>query len=91
MSVSSETMHCDQVEMPTKAAHRIRPKGMTKLDQIRAFEVAVMDYKMDPSDKNWCNVDKILQVRQVESINIRWLRQRAFFVGPHFRQTDLDK
>ena len=63
MSVSSETMHCDQVEMPIKTAYRIRPKGMTKLDQIRAFEVAVLDYKMDASEKNWSNIDKILQVK----------------------------
>ena len=31
-------------------------------DQIKSFEVAVFEYKDDPSEKNMANIEKVLQV-----------------------------
>jgi len=31
-------------------------------DQIKSFEVAVFEYKDDPSEKNMSNIEKVLQV-----------------------------
>ena len=44
-------------------SQRMRAKGVAKLEQIRAFEIAVMDYKKDFSEKSWSNIEKVLQVR----------------------------
>ena len=56
-------MNCDQMDMGNKTASRVRNKGMAKMDQVRALELAIVDYKKDANDKNWSNIDKILQVR----------------------------
>ena len=58
------TMNTDQTSTGNKTALRSRNKAASKMDQIRALELAVMEYKKDANDKNWSNIDKILQVRQ---------------------------
>ena len=55
-------MSCDQTEMGNKTVSRARNKGLAKMDQVRSLEIAVMEYKKDANDKNWSNIEKILQV-----------------------------
>ena len=56
-----KTMNGDQTESSNRTAVRSRSKP-PKMDQARALEFAVMDYKKDANDKNWSNIEKILQV-----------------------------
>ena len=57
-----KTMNCDQTEHKKKSSGRSRSKATPKMDNARALEAAVMDYKKEANDKNWSNIEKILQV-----------------------------
>ena len=55
-------MSGDQTEKRNKTAIRSRNKGISQMDQVRALELAVMEYKKDANDKNWSNIDENLLV-----------------------------
>ena len=65
------TMNGDNTITGAKSAQRARNKELSKIDQIRGLELAVMEYKKDANDKNWSTIDKILQVRKSEQLKIR--------------------
>lgn len=62
------TMNGDNTITGAKSAQRARNKELSKIDQIRGLELAVMEYKKDANDKNWSTIDKILQVRKKRTI-----------------------
>ena len=62
------TMNGDNTITGAKSAQRARNKELSKIDQIRGLELAVMEYKKDANDKNWSTIDKILQVRKNPTI-----------------------
>ena len=64
------TMNGDNTITGAKSAQRARNKELSKIDQIRGLELAVMEYKKDANDKNWSTIDKILQVRKSEQLKI---------------------
>ena len=64
------TMNGDKTITGAKSAQRARNKELSKIDQIRGLELAVMEYKKDANDKNWSTIDKILQVRKSEQLKI---------------------
>ena len=53
-----------------KGLKELLPQNVSKIDQIRGLELAVMEYKKDANDKNWSTIDKILQVRKSEQLKI---------------------
>ena len=56
-------MNGDQSVIGNKST-RSRNKSVSKMEQIRTLELAIMEYKKDANDKNWSNIDKSLQVRK---------------------------
>ena len=61
-------MNCDQTESSNRTGVRSRSKARPKMDQARALELAVMDCKKDANDKNWSNIEKILQVNYLQLV-----------------------
>ena len=55
-----KTMNGDQTES-NRTSCRSRSKVVSKMDPTRSLELAVMDYKKDANDKNWSNIEKVLQ------------------------------
>ena len=64
-----KTMNCDQTEHNNRTSARSRSKASSKMDPTRAFELAVMEYKKDGNDKNWSNIEKVLQVNLIHVID----------------------
>lgn len=52
----------DATSMSTAAVSAKSKMSRNSADHLKTFEVAVFQYKEDPTDKNFANVEKILQV-----------------------------
>ena len=61
------TMNGDQTES-SRTSCRSRSKAVPKMDPTRSLELAVMDYKKDANDKNWSNIEKVLQVNCLQQV-----------------------
>ena len=62
-----KTMNGDQTES-NRTSCRSRSKVVSKMDPTRSLELAVMDYKKDANDKNWSNIEKVLQVNCLQQV-----------------------
>ena len=65
-----KTMNGDQTES-NRTSCRSRSKVVSKMDPTRSLELAVMDYKKDANDKNWSNIEKVLQVNCLQQLSIQ--------------------
>ena len=65
-----KTMNGDQTES-NRTSCRSRSKVVSKMDPTRSLELAVMDYKKDANDKNWSNIEKVLQVNCLQQVSIQ--------------------
>ena len=63
-----KTMNGDQTEN-NRTSCRSKSKAVPKMDPTRSLELAVMDYKRDANDKNWSNIEKVLQVYLIHVID----------------------
>ena len=87
-----KTMNGDQTES-NRTSCRSRSKVVSKMDPTRSLELAVMDYKKDANDKNWSNIEKVLQVNCLQqvsiqvntSINISEVQIPAYTIHLYFR------
>ena len=64
------TMNGDQTES-NRTSCRSRSKAVPKMDPTRSLELAVMDYKKDANDKNWSNIEKVLQVNCLQQVSLQ--------------------
>lgn len=44
--------------------------GRTGTDLVKSFQVAILHYKDDKSDKNLTNIDKIVQVSLIKNVQV---------------------
>ena len=65
-----KTMNGDQTES-NRTSCRSRSKVVSKMDPTRSLELAVMEYKKDANDKNWSNIEKVLQVNCLQQVSIQ--------------------